>query len=131
LRIEPTNLFSPRAVISAPDRGVDLSGWGERGKSGAGPGVSKLGAPGPAFGTWDWSQTTSSAYDANGNKFYDIDARGYKTSYVYDALNRLVETDYIDQTKPAKSYDFRNNVIRETDQAGDVTLAGVGSTIYG
>jgi YD repeat-containing protein len=73
----------------------------------------------------------SSAYDANGNKFYDIDARGYKTSYVYDALNRLVETDYLDQTKPTKNYDFRNNVIRETDQAGDVTFAGVGNTIYG
>jgi RHS repeat-associated protein len=60
-------------------------------------------------------------YDVNGNKVSDTDALGNTTKYVYDALNRLVETDYPDQTKSTKTYDFRNNVIKETDQAKNVT----------
>ena len=32
------------------------------------------------------------AYDANGNRVSATDQRGNTTSYVYDALNRLVKT---------------------------------------
>jgi RHS repeat-associated protein len=71
-------------------------------------------------------RTTSSAYDSNGNKVSDTDANGYVTHYVYDNLNRLVETDYPSDaqtppTKATKTYDFRNNVIDEKDQAGNIT----------
>jgi RHS repeat-associated protein len=71
-------------------------------------------------------RTTSSTYDSNGNKVSDTDARGKVTTYVYDNLNRLIETDYPSDantpaTKSTKSYDFRNNVIDETDQAGNIT----------
>ncbi|MGD0548718.1 MAG: DUF6531 domain-containing protein [Terracidiphilus sp.] len=69
-------------------------------------------------------RTTSSTYDANGNKLSDTDARGNTTSYVYDSLNRLVETDYPNGTKSTKTYDFRNNVLTATDQAGNVKLNG-------
>src|ERR1035438_4659606 len=65
------------------------------------------------------SRSTSSTYDANGNKLSDTDARNNTTYYIYDALNRLVETDYptAPATKSTKTYDFRNNVLTETDQA--------------
>ena len=45
-------------------------------------------------------RTTSSTYDANGNKLSDTDARGNTTTYMYDALNRLIETDYPESTTP-------------------------------
>ncbi len=64
---------------------------------------------------------TYSQYDGNGNKTSDTDARGYKTSYQYDALNRLIETDYPGGTKVTKTYDFRGNVVDEWDQANDQT----------
>jgi RHS repeat-associated protein len=72
-------------------------------------------------------RTTGSVYDSNGNKISDTDADGNFTQYVYDALNRLVETDYPSNantpaTKATKTYDFRNNVVKEIDQAGNVTL---------
>src|SRR5271157_1993504 len=44
------------------------------------------------------------------------------STFNHDALNRLIETDYPDGTKSTRIYDFRNNVIRATDQAGNVTL---------
>jgi RHS repeat-associated protein len=69
------------------------------------------------------ARSTSSAYDVNGNKVSDTDARGNTTYYIYDALNRLVETDYptTPATKSTRTYDFRNNVLTETDQANNVT----------
>ena len=67
-------------------------------------------------------RTTYSTYDSNGNKLSDTDARGNVTNYKYDALNRLVETDYPDGTKKTvDAYDFRGNVVTETDQNGNVT----------
>jgi len=63
---------------------------------------------------------TSSVYDANGNKISDTDANGHVTTRQYDALNRLSTTTY--PTPPPNSstltYDFRNNVVNATDQAG-------------
>jgi YD repeat-containing protein len=67
------------------------------------------------------TRTTNSTYDGNGNKISDTDARGNITGYKYDALNRLIETDYPDGTKATKTCDFRNNVVTETDQNGNVT----------
>jgi RHS repeat-associated protein len=85
------------------------------------------------------NRTTSSTYDANGNKTSDTDALGNVTNYQYDALNRLIETDYPSNattpaTKSTKSYDFRNDVIDEIDQAGNDThheygLAGRQTTV--
>jgi len=69
-------------------------------------------------------RATSSLYDANGNKTSDTDANGLTTTYQYDALNRLWVTTY--PTPPPNNtstltYDFRNNVVNATDQAGNVT----------
>jgi RHS repeat-associated protein len=69
------------------------------------------------------NRTTSYTYDANGNKTSSTDALGNVTYYQYDAMNRLIETDYPSNattpaTRSTKSYDFRNNVIDEIDQAG-------------
>ena len=61
-------------------------------------------------------------YDANGNKTSSTDADGNVTGYRYDALNRLIETDYPDGNKSSiNQYDFRNNIVQETDQNGHVT----------
>ena len=43
------------------------------------------------------------------------------THYAYDALNRFTLTTYPDNTTASKTYDFRGNVLTETDQAGHVT----------
>jgi hypothetical protein len=34
-------------------------------------------------------------------------------------LIRFIETDYPDETRTTKTYDFRNDVVKETDQAGN------------
>jgi len=68
-------------------------------------------------------RTTSYTFDTNGNKTSQTDANHQTTSYQYDGLNRLQQLTY--PTTPATTmtytYDFRNNVIDTTDQAGHVT----------
>jgi RHS repeat-associated protein len=68
-------------------------------------------------------RTTSSQYDANGNKISDTDANGHVTTYQYDPLNRLSVTTYptVPPSTSTLTYDFRNNVVNAADQAGNVT----------
>jgi RHS repeat-associated protein len=67
------------------------------------------------------AQSTSYAYDANGNQTTVIDAAGNTTTSVYDDANRVKEVDY-----PANNgtvsrftyYDGLGRKIQETDEAG-------------
>ncbi|MCB8818802.1 RHS repeat-associated core domain-containing protein [Desulfosporosinus shakirovi] len=76
-------------------------------------------------------KTVINSYDLVGNKTSLIDANGYRTNYVYDALNRLqtVKAPY-DPSKPDSStnpynqvvyekvYDESGNLIKEIDAKG-------------
>jgi RHS repeat-associated protein len=64
-----------------------------------------------------------SQYDASCNGTSTTDIRGNTTTYTYDSLNRLILITYPTQPVTTKSftYDFRNNLIDETDQDGHVT----------
>jgi RHS repeat-associated protein len=48
-------------------------------------------------------------YDANGNLLYKTDARGVRTTYAYDALNRVYNRSYSDGT-PAVTYAYDPNI---------------------
>lgn len=64
---------------------------------------------------------TQYEYDSNGNQTAAIDARGNRTSYVYDAANRQIEVHYPDATVTHTTYNFRNQPLTQTDQAGHGT----------
>ncbi|WP_263417852.1 RHS repeat-associated core domain-containing protein [Terriglobus albidus] len=50
------------------------------------------------------SGCTADGYDANGNLLYMTDARGVRTNFFYDALNRLTRKEYTDGTPWAYFY---------------------------
>ncbi len=71
----------------------------------------------------------SKKYDANGNVASSIDIFGNETSYVYDALGRLIETCYPSILSPAgavkptikRTYNAQNRVATITDPLGFIT----------
>jgi RHS repeat-associated protein len=65
--------------------------------------------------------TTRTSYDRAGRKTATIDALNHTTRYVYDNMDRLIETNYDDQSSTKTSYDRSGNAIAKTDQAGHVT----------
>jgi RHS repeat-associated protein len=74
-------------------------------------------------------RTTSYTYNSLGQKITMTEpvpagssAAAATTTYQYDNLNRLILTTYPDTTTSSKTYDFRNNVVTETDRGGHVTL---------
>jgi RHS repeat-associated protein len=76
--------------------------------------VNNLDVPGPYLWTLELVDHMESIASYNAN--------GASAPFTYDALNRLVETDYPDGSAKKRSFDFRNNVVKATDQAGNVTL---------
>ncbi|GIP20642.1 polymorphic toxin-type HINT domain-containing protein [Paenibacillus sp. J22TS3] len=57
-------------------------------------------------------------YDTEGNTEEYIDAEGNKTSYKYDSLDRLVQTNYADGSKDLVDYDLINRTTTNTDASG-------------
>ena len=49
-----------------------------------------------------------------------LNARLKRTDLTYDGDNRLISTQYADNTTVGASYDFRNSQVTETDQLGRV-----------
>ena len=74
-------------------------------------------------------RSTKSQYDPMGNKTQDsqlVNGNWIATNYSFDALNRLWKTTYAvgtpdTATDTKNQLDFRGNVIKETDQSGNVT----------
>ncbi|MBB5061442.1 RHS repeat-associated protein [Granulicella aggregans] len=56
------------------------------------------------YGQWNGSNCII-GYDANGNLLYKADARGIRTAYTYDALNRLISKTYTDTT-PSSCFQY-------------------------
>ncbi|WP_263415885.1 RHS repeat-associated core domain-containing protein [Terriglobus albidus] len=56
------------------------------------------------YGEWDGTGRCTNGYDDNGNLNHKTDARGVKTNYFYDALNRLIRREYTDGTPWAYFY---------------------------
>jgi RHS repeat-associated protein len=50
------------------------------------------------YGTVNAGQCQADGYDANGNLVYKTDARGVRTTFVYDNLNRVTSLNYSDGT---------------------------------
>jgi RHS repeat-associated protein len=61
---------------------------------------------------------TNYTYDQVGNLLSMKDANGQVTSYQYDDLNRLIQTNFPDSTKSTRSYDLVGNVLSETSPNG-------------
>jgi large repetitive protein len=64
---------------------------------------------------------TKMTYDALGRKTSITNALGGMTKYVYDPLNRLVETKYADGFSDLVSYDIFGNTLTKTDRLGHIT----------
>jgi YD repeat-containing protein len=60
-------------------------------------------------------------YDNAGNKLSETDPLGHATVFVYDALDRLTQTNYIDGTNTKIVYDKLGQVIAQTNQMGNTT----------
>ena len=63
----------------------------------------------------------SRSYDGNGNKVTEIDRRGLRHVFVYDALNRPTEVLVQNQQILTNAYDAAGNAIGETDLHGHAT----------
>ncbi|MBK1812676.1 RHS repeat protein, partial [Clostridium sp. YIM B02505] len=71
-------------------------------------------------------------YDKNGNKRFVKDGNGNVTTYDYDELNRIKSTSIdvknvngvVVTHKTSYEYDANNNVVKETDYLGNVSVSG-------
>jgi YD repeat-containing protein len=55
--------------------------------------------------------TIGYVYDADGNVYTRTDARGVKTTYSYDQLNRLLSKAYSDRTTPQSCYQYDSSSV--------------------
>lgn len=78
------------------------------------------------YGTVVSSQCQSDGYDANGNLVYKTDARGVRTTYGYDALNRVISRGY--SNDPANTPDVAYSYDR-TITNGKGRLYSVSSSV--
>ena len=63
----------------------------------------------------------SMSYDVAGNPVYMTDERGYKTTYSYDKLNRVISVkNPLNQTS-TKTYDANGNAVTEANWRGNAT----------
>jgi len=53
-----------------------------------------------------------------------VDALGRTTQYTYDAMDRLIQTNYPDGTTANATYNWRGHPLTATDQGGHVTAYG-------
>jgi RHS repeat-associated protein len=67
------------------------------------------------------SQQTTSTYDAGGREITRTNALNRTTKFVYDNLDRIVETIFPDQKSIKVEYDAFGNIIAQTDQANRTT----------
>jgi YD repeat-containing protein len=67
------------------------------------------------------SKITNYEYDSSGNKTAEVDALNRRTTYLYDASDRLIKTTFADNTFTEITYDFRNNKLTEKDELGRIT----------
>lgn len=65
--------------------------------------------------------TNTFEYDANGNRTAFIDSLGRRTTFEYDAANRLIKINYSDGTSKRFTYDFRGQKLTEVDQLNRTT----------
>ena len=63
--------------------------------------------------------TTTYGYDETGNKASLVDALGRKTSWFFDAKDRVTGRSLPDGTKEAYSYDIEDNLLGKTTFAGE------------
>uniref|UniRef100_UPI0023DF5DE9 RHS repeat-associated core domain-containing protein n=1 Tax=Argonema antarcticum TaxID=2942763 RepID=UPI0023DF5DE9 len=68
------------------------------------------------------TQKTTSTRDAAGREITKTDALNRTTKFVYDNLDRIVETIFPDKTTTKTKYDAFGNVIAQTDQANRTTF---------
>jgi len=67
------------------------------------------------------SQTTIYKHDANGNVVALTDAMSRTTTYACDAKNQLTAIGYPDGLSETYAYNWRGNVVTETNRAGSIT----------
>jgi RHS repeat-associated protein len=77
----------------------------------------------------DASQSMQFGYSQDGDDATEIDALGHRTSYSYDALDRLNHADFLEVTDPDHAsigvdYDAADNMVRVTDPRGLITRYG-------
>jgi RHS repeat-associated protein len=63
---------------------------------------------------------TNYTYDLSGNLLSQKDAKSNTTSYTYDDLNRLIQTNYPGGTSQTQSYDSVGNLIGKDDPDGHI-----------
>jgi RHS repeat-associated protein len=81
------------------------------------------------YGTVVSGVCQSDGYDANGNLLYKTDARGLRTTYAYDTLNRISNRSYSDAT-PAVTYAYDPAIANGKGRLSSVS-SSVSSYSYG
>ncbi len=71
----------------------------------------------------DGRVTVTSVYDGNSRLVARLDDSGNSTSYVYDALDRVVERTFADSATHTFSYDRDGNLVASTDANGTSVTA--------
>jgi len=78
------------------------------------PENSAAACPGTASSSYT-AGTVGYSYDSNGNVITRTDARGVKTTYSYDALNRVASNSYSDGVTPSSCYQYDSPITSASD----------------